>query len=87
MGSISSKTDFVLAGENMGPAKLQKATDLGIKIISEEDFLGMIGWEANHIILNCKKSLSISKLISIGILINCELITLLIWKNTTDYSF
>ena len=43
VGSISSKTDFVLAGENMGPAKLQKATDLGIKIISEEDFLGMIG--------------------------------------------
>ena len=43
VGSISSKTDFVLAGENMGPAKLQKATDLGIKIISEEDFLEMIG--------------------------------------------
>ena len=42
VGSISSKTDFVLAGENMGPAKLQKATDLGIKIISEEDFLGII---------------------------------------------
>lgn len=43
VGSISSKTDFVLAGENMGPVKLQKATDLGIKIISEEDFLEMIG--------------------------------------------
>ncbi|MFM9945722.1 MAG: NAD-dependent DNA ligase LigA [Bacteroidia bacterium] len=43
VGSISTKTDFVLAGENMGPAKLQKATDLGVKIISEEYFLGMIG--------------------------------------------
>ncbi len=43
VGSISSKTDFVLAGENMGPAKLQKATDLGIKVISEEDFMEMIG--------------------------------------------
>ena len=42
VGSISSKTDFVLAGENMGPAKLLKATDLGIMIISEEDFLGII---------------------------------------------
>ena len=43
VGSISSKTDFVLAGENMGPAKLQKAQDLGVKIISEEDFSRMIG--------------------------------------------
>jgi DNA ligase (NAD+) len=42
VGSISSKTDYVLAGENMGPAKLQKANDLGIKIISEEDFIAMI---------------------------------------------
>ncbi|MBI2259200.1 MAG: NAD-dependent DNA ligase LigA [Flavobacteriia bacterium] len=40
--SISSKTNFVLAGENMGPAKLQKANELGIPIISEEDFLKMI---------------------------------------------
>ena len=43
VGSISSKTDFVLAGENMGPAKLEKARDLGIKIISEEEFEEMIG--------------------------------------------
>jgi DNA ligase (NAD+) len=42
VGSISAKTDFVLAGENMGPAKLEKANKLGIKIISEEDFLEMI---------------------------------------------
>lgn len=42
VGSISSKTDFMLAGENMGPAKLEKAKDLGIKIISEEEFMRMI---------------------------------------------
>jgi DNA ligase (NAD+) len=40
--SISAKTDFVLAGENMGPAKLEKAMKLGIKIISEHEFLAMI---------------------------------------------
>ena len=42
-GSISKKTDYVLAGENMGPAKLEKATKLGIPIIGEDDFLRMIG--------------------------------------------
>lgn len=42
VSSISAKTDFVLAGENMGPAKLEKATQLGIAIISEEDFEKMI---------------------------------------------
>ena len=42
-GSVSAKTDFILAGENMGPAKLEKALKLGIKIISEEEFLKMIG--------------------------------------------
>lgn len=41
-GSISKKTDYVLAGENMGPAKLEKAGKLGIPIISEDDFLRMI---------------------------------------------
>ena len=40
--SISKKTDFVFAGANMGPAKLQKAKDLGIPIINEEEFLKMI---------------------------------------------
>ncbi|MBP3512126.1 MAG: NAD-dependent DNA ligase LigA [Prevotella sp.] len=39
VGSISSKTSFILAGENMGPSKLQKAEKLGIKIMSEEEFL------------------------------------------------
>ena len=42
VGSISSKTSFILAGDNMGPSKLQKAEKLGIKIMSEEDFLSMI---------------------------------------------
>ena len=41
-GSISKKTTFVLAGENMGPAKRDKCTQLGFPMISEEEFLGMI---------------------------------------------
>ena len=45
VGSISAKTSYVLAGENMGPAKLEKAQKLGIKIISEDEFLTMIGKE------------------------------------------
>jgi DNA ligase (NAD+) len=40
--SISSKTDFVIAGENMGPAKLEKANQLKIAIISENDFQAML---------------------------------------------
>jgi len=43
VGSISSKTSFILAGENMGPSKLQKAEKLGIPIINEQQFLEMIG--------------------------------------------
>ena len=42
VGSISSKTDFVFAGANMGPAKLEKAQKLGIPIINEDEFLKMI---------------------------------------------
>jgi len=42
VSSISSKTDYVLAGANMGPAKKQKAENFGIPIISEEEFEGMI---------------------------------------------
>ena len=42
-GSISKKTSFVLAGENMGPAKLEKCGKLGIPIVSEDEFLSMIG--------------------------------------------
>ena len=41
-GSISAKTSLVLAGENMGPAKLQKAEKLGVKIINEDEFLEII---------------------------------------------
>ncbi|MBD5314807.1 MAG: NAD-dependent DNA ligase LigA [Bacteroides sp.] len=43
VGSISKKTDYVLAGANMGPAKLEKASKLGIPIIDEDQFLAMIG--------------------------------------------
>ena len=42
VGSISAKTSYVLAGDNMGPAKLEKAMSLGVKIISEEEFVAMI---------------------------------------------
>lgn len=42
VGSISSKTSFILAGVNMGPAKLQKAEQLGIKVMSEDEFLRLI---------------------------------------------
>ena len=42
VGSISSKTSFILAGDNMGPSKLEKAQKLGIDIVSEEEFLAMI---------------------------------------------
>ena len=42
VGSISNKTSFILAGENMGPSKLQKAEKLGIKIMSEDEFLTLI---------------------------------------------
>ncbi len=40
--SISAKTNFVIAGDNMGPAKLEKASQLKVPIISEDDFLGML---------------------------------------------
>ena len=43
VSSVSSATQYLLAGANMGPAKLEKATRLGIKIISEAEFLQMIG--------------------------------------------
>ncbi len=42
VGSISGKTSFILAGDNMGPAKLQKAEKLGVPIVDEETFLEMI---------------------------------------------
>lgn len=42
VGSISAKTSFVLAGDNMGPAKLEKARKLGVRIMNEEEFLTLI---------------------------------------------
>ena len=41
-GSISKKTDYILAGENMGPAKREKAATLGIPLLSEDEFLAML---------------------------------------------
>ena len=43
VSSISAKTTYVVAGENMGPAKLEKATNLGVKILTEEEFTALIG--------------------------------------------
>ena len=45
VGSISAKTSFILAGENMGPSKLEKARKLNIRIIGEDEFLEMIATE------------------------------------------
>ena len=46
VGSISSKTSFILAGDNMGPSKLQKAEKLGVRIVNEEEFLQMLNAES-----------------------------------------
>ncbi len=46
-GSISKKTTFVLAGENMGPSKLEKAHSLGIPILNEDEFLALLKTEAS----------------------------------------
>ncbi len=43
VGSVSGATSFILAGDNMGPAKLEKAEKLGVKIVSEEEFLKKLG--------------------------------------------
>ena len=43
VGSVSGATSFILAGENMGPSKLEKAGKLGVRIVDEEEFLEMIG--------------------------------------------
>jgi DNA ligase (NAD+) len=42
VSSISAKTSYLVAGENMGPSKLQKATSLGVPILSEKEFLDKI---------------------------------------------
>lgn len=41
---VTSKTDYLVAGENMGPAKLQKANELGVKILTEEQFLKLVNY-------------------------------------------
>jgi DNA ligase (NAD+) len=45
VGSVSAKTDYLVAGEGMGPAKLKKATDLGVKIIGVDELMKIIGYE------------------------------------------
>ena len=45
VGSVSGATSFILAGDNMGPAKLEKARRMGVKIVGEDEFLHMIGEE------------------------------------------
>ena len=45
VGSVSKKTTFILAGENMGPEKRKKAESLGVEIITEEQFLTMLQYE------------------------------------------
>ena len=42
LAAVSANVDYLVAGENMGPAKLQKATKLGIKMLSEEEFEALI---------------------------------------------
>lgn len=42
VGSVSAKTSFILAGDNMGPSKLEKAEKLGVRLVSEDEFLTMI---------------------------------------------
>jgi DNA ligase (NAD+) len=48
VGSVSAKTSFILAGENMGPEKLKKAEKLGVKLVDEKTFLSMINAEAQE---------------------------------------
>ncbi len=47
LSAVSANADYLLAGDNMGPAKLAKATKLGVKIISESDFETMTGTAAD----------------------------------------
>jgi DNA ligase (NAD+) len=44
VSSVSSKTDFLVAGEGMGPSKMKKATDLGVQLLNEHEFLTLIGY-------------------------------------------
>jgi len=49
VGSVSSKTSFILAGDNMGPEKLKKAENLGVRLLNETEFLEMIGEKSKTI--------------------------------------
>ena len=42
VGSVSKSTSFILAGDNMGPSKLEKAQKLGVRLVSEDEFLAML---------------------------------------------
>jgi DNA ligase (NAD+) len=42
VGSVSKSTSFILAGDNMGPSKLEKAKKMGVALVSEEEFLQML---------------------------------------------
>lgn len=46
LAAVSANVDYIVAGDNMGPAKLKKAEKLGVKIISEEEFIAMVGGDA-----------------------------------------
>ncbi|HUN14540.1 MULTISPECIES: NAD-dependent DNA ligase LigA [Alistipes] len=47
LAAVSASVDFIVAGENMGPAKLKKAEKLGVRIISEQEFIAMLGGDAS----------------------------------------
>jgi len=47
LAAVSASVDFIVAGENMGPAKLKKAGKLGVRIISEQEFIAMLGGDAS----------------------------------------
>ena len=49
VGSVSKKTSFILAGENMGPSKLEKAQKLGVPVVSEQEFLDMLKSRLFHL--------------------------------------
>ncbi|MEZ3440867.1 NAD-dependent DNA ligase LigA [Alistipes sp.] len=47
LAAVSASVDFIVAGENMGPAKLKKAEKLGVRIISEQEFIAMLGGDGS----------------------------------------
>lgn len=53
---VSATTDFIVAGENMGPAKLQKAEKLGVKILSESEFVALIGADTEVVVAEAKST-------------------------------